>query len=101
MAAKRKPKVTDRRSATNGKKPPRPVNPADPGEKTFVQETYQQTVGLLPRVADPTQRKGYETRLKAIRAKFAALPKGKVTKDRVERYVGEITKIGREIVAGV
>jgi hypothetical protein len=69
-----------------------------PGERQFVIDTYAQTTALLDRVTDKPKRDAIAAKLKAIRAKFNALPKSKVTKERVARYVEEIVKVGREIV---
>lgn len=101
MTAKRKAankkKATTRKAQAAPAAAPKPYSAQDPGERKFLNDTYTQTRALLPRVEDKSQRAAYDKRLKDIKAKFTALPKTKVTKDRVFRYVEEVTKIGREI----
>lgn len=77
---------------------PAPYDSQQPGERKFLVDTYQQTIALLDRVEDKDRRAALTTKLKAIRTKFNALPKNKVTKERVARYVEEVVKVGREIM---
>ena len=101
MAAKKKPKASDRRSSTNGKKPRAKKTavpaPFEPGDSTFVLGNFDQAARAIATSIDLDRRVSLGAKLQAMRKKFQALPESKVTRDRCERYVQEIQKILAEL----
>ena len=93
-AKKKKAKVSTRRASQAAAK-----SEESPGlsDGQFVEATFDQVEEALKRATDWVTKTALTERLKAMRTKFKALPKNKVTRERCERYMEEITKIGREI----